>query len=169
MAPVWRDLDAMGWRLTSLPRIVFVISKKEKYIWRSFQQHKPAQIEHKRMTPVLCDLDELGWRVTSRPPKIIWLYIRKENRYSVWFNGTNGHKSSTNELRWFRAIWATCGGEWRHTVKKRMFNISNTKPAQTFIFAAQISTNVAQTNGIVLVIIPFYGVPTSRRCFTSLY
>ncbi len=45
-----------------------------------------------------------------------------------------------------------------------MFNISNTKPEQTFIFfAAQISTNVAQTNGIVLVIISFYGVPTSRR------
>ncbi len=50
-----------------------------------------------------------------------------------------------------------------------MFNISNTKPAQTFVFAAQISTNVvAQTDGIVLVIISFYGVPTSRRLFERL-
>ncbi len=32
MAPVWIDLDGMGWRVTSLPRIVFVISKKGKYI-----------------------------------------------------------------------------------------------------------------------------------------
>ena len=66
----------MGWRVTSLPRIVFVISKKEKYIWRSFQQHKPAQIEHKRMTPVLCDLDELGWRVTSQPP-VVFLHFNR--------------------------------------------------------------------------------------------
>ncbi len=49
-----------------------------------------------------------------------------------------------------------------------MFNISNTKPAQTFVFVAQISTNIAQTNGIVLVIISFYGVPTSRRFSHSI-
>ncbi len=76
-----------------------------------FEQHKPAQIEHKRMTPVLCDLDELGLRVTSQLPNIFWLYLRKENRYSVCLNGTNQHKPSTNELRWFGAIWATWGGE----------------------------------------------------------
>ncbi len=120
-----------------------------------------AQIEHKQMTPVLCDLDELGWRVTSQLPNIFWLYLRKENRCSVCFNGTNQHKRTA-------LVWSNLGNMgWRvtsHGQKKRIFSISKTKPAQTFVFAAQISTNVAQTNGIVLVIISFYGVPTSRRC-----
>ncbi len=60
-------------------------------------------------------------------------------------------QTSTNELRRFGAIWATWGGEWRHTVKKIMFHISNTKPAQT--------TKPA----------PFYEVPTSQRFITLLH
>ncbi len=78
MAPVWRDLDGMGWRVTSLPRIVFVISKKGKYILGLFQQNKSAQIEHKRMAPVLCDLDELGWSDVTAPENI--LVISKEGK-----------------------------------------------------------------------------------------
>ncbi len=110
-----------------------------------------AQIEHKRMTPVLCDLDELGWRVTSQLPKIFWLYLRKENRYSVCFNGTNQHKPSTNELHWFGAIWATCGGEWR---SKKECLISQTANQHKRSFLRHKS---AQTNGIGLVIISFMG------------
>ncbi len=155
MAPVWIDLDGMGWRVTSLPRIVFVISIKGKYIWRLFQQHKSSTNEWHQF---LCDLDELGWRVTSQLPKIFWLYLRKENRYSVCFNGTNQHKQTA-------LVWSDLGNmRWRVTVKKRMFNISNSKPAQTFVFAAQISTNEWHRFGDYF----FYGVPTSRRSFLLL-
>ncbi len=108
MAPVWIDLDGMGWRVTSLPRIVFVM---KIYRGNIFDVHFNSTNQHKRMTLVLCDLNELGWRVTSELPKIFWLYLRREDRYSVGFNGTNQHKPSTNELRWFGAIWATWGGE----------------------------------------------------------
>ncbi len=60
-----------------------------------------AQIEHKRMTPVLCDLDELGWRVMSQLPNIFWLYLRKENRYSVCLNSTNPAQTNCNGLERF--------------------------------------------------------------------
>ncbi len=53
------------------------------------------------MTPVLCDLDKLGWRVTSQLPKTFWLYLRKENRHRVCFNGTNQAETKCADLERF--------------------------------------------------------------------
>ncbi len=59
------------------------------------------------MTPVLCDLD-----VTSELPKTIWLYLRKENGYSVCSIDTN--PAQTNVLSfstaWYGTVRFTFGG-----------------------------------------------------------
>ncbi len=76
------------------------------------------------------------------------LFLRTGNRYNVNLNGTNQHKSSTNEWRVLERF-RLHGVESDVTVRKKDYfpYIKEAVIVTLFLLMAQTSTNRAQTNG----------------------
>jgi len=95
--PVWCDLDEVGWRVTSLPRIIFDISKGGDIDTMLILTAQISTNQAQTKDTFCVRFRRNGVENDVTAPELNLLYLRKENGYNVCFNGTNQHKQSTNE------------------------------------------------------------------------